>query len=191
MVHAIRAERTETVCVSNYRKNGSRFRNNISLHPLRTTHGSTVRYIIGLSSDADADAREEQDLQLMRKLVPISCPDPKPKESPQVALMPSQADSEVESVTGSGQDPHIDDNSIIFTHLLCIESPHRWFGHTIRTPSVMNAYMTSDAQLFVLPSNPDPKSPLTEFQLVRCSVEMQSMDETARNGMIATVWQGA
>ena len=43
--------------LSNYRKDGSRFRNNLSLHPLTDEDGQ-ARFIIGLSSDADADVSD-------------------------------------------------------------------------------------------------------------------------------------
>ena len=39
MVQAIREGRTAHVCVSNYRQDGTRFRNSLTLHPLYDEHG--------------------------------------------------------------------------------------------------------------------------------------------------------
>ena len=43
-----------TVCVSNYTKDGTRFRNHLSLHPLADTITGLVQHVIGVLSDADA-----------------------------------------------------------------------------------------------------------------------------------------
>ena len=68
IVQSVRECRSCEVCVSNYRKDGGRFRNALSLHPVRDSSGE-YRYVIGLASDADGDAQQAR-LALVRKLLP-------------------------------------------------------------------------------------------------------------------------
>ena len=98
MVEAIREGRTVHVCISNYRQDGTRFRNSLSLHPLFDDCGD-FRYVVGrrgerrcflytslhilpshspsqisVASDANAGKQEAQGLLLVRSLIPTTCP---------------------------------------------------------------------------------------------------------------------
>ena len=70
IVSALRERQACTVCISNYRKDGTRFRNALTLHPVCDSEGA-YRYVIGLASDADsADANAAASLMLTRKVLP-------------------------------------------------------------------------------------------------------------------------
>jgi PAS domain-containing protein len=155
--------------LSNYRKDGSRFRNNLSLHPLTDEDGQ-ARFIIGLSSDADADVRDESDLQLMRKLVPTSCPN-----NPDVR-------------PASPREGCLEAEMAAFTLVLCCESPAHWFGVAAKTPEVINAFFKANEALFKLPK--DPRTILNDFQLLRHSVEMRGLEGKALQLRIESMWLG-
>lgn len=65
----IRERRACTVCLTNYRKDGSRFRNALTLHPLCDSNGE-FRYMLGLASDADAGTELQKLTSQIKRLLP-------------------------------------------------------------------------------------------------------------------------
>lgn len=61
LVVCLRSERSAQIKITNYKKNGTRFTNLLSLHPVHDWHGS-FRYVIALLADADLASAEERDL---------------------------------------------------------------------------------------------------------------------------------
>lgn len=118
-MQAVRNRSQVSVCISNYGKNGMRFRHNLSLHPLCNNDGA-VQYMLSLSGDADATVDEAQDLGMMRKLISTDgYPSTDTLERTTLAMamrVGKQADF------GSLR------NCIAyFTAILCIDDPYRWF----------------------------------------------------------------
>ena len=140
------------------------------MHPLTDDDGQ-ARFIIGLSSNADADVRDESDLQLMRKLVPTSCPHNPEVDSPR-----------------STREAHFEAEMAIFTLVLCCESPVRWFNVAARTPEVINAFFEANEELFKPPK--DPKTLLNDFQLLRYSVELRGLEGRPLQLRIESMWLG-
>lgn len=68
---SIRERRTCTVCLTNYRKDGSRFRNALTLHPIIDSNG-VYRYMLGLASDADAGSEAQRLVGNVKRLMPPS-----------------------------------------------------------------------------------------------------------------------
>ena len=66
---AIQREVQETLRVTNYRKDGSAFRNNLTLHPVHDVAG-TYRYSIGVLSDAAQEEHESAALAKLRSSLP-------------------------------------------------------------------------------------------------------------------------
>ena len=113
----------------------------------------------------------------MRKLVPNRCPDNSPSAHEPLREYPF---TEIHSLLTAAM--------AIFTGLLCVESPTRWFSLAAKTPEVINAYFTSHGKLFEIPK--DPKTRLSDYQLVRHSVDIRSLEGTARQLRFEAVWQG-
>ena len=96
IVQSVRECRSCEVCVSNYRKDGGRFRNALSLHPVRDSSGE-YRYVIGLASDADGDALGRTRHDLIRPLLPRSFP---------ASLQPAPVRAEIDRSTQRRQYAH-------------------------------------------------------------------------------------
>ena len=96
IVQSVRECRSCEVCVSNYRKDGGRFRNALSLHPVRDSSGE-YRYVIGLASDADGDMLGRTRHDLIRPLLPRSFP---------ASLQPAPVRAEIDRSTQRRQYAH-------------------------------------------------------------------------------------
>eukprot|EP00965_Chrysotila_dentata_P068298 2258425-Pleurochrysis_carterae.AAC.1 len=62
MIHAIRSARSCHVLVTNYRSDGTHFRNGLTLHPVSGADGS-LAFVIAVASDADAEVSAHMQAQ--------------------------------------------------------------------------------------------------------------------------------
>lgn len=179
LVMAIRQAKTTTACVSNYKKNGMRFRNNLSLHPLFDT-ASNFRYVLGIASDADEGMENAQLLLGARRLVPTTCPVPRAGVSR--PLSHEQAMSRSQTVDIS----HLRYLMALFTSLLCIDNPRRWFSVVVHTPSVFQCYASAHKEDFTL----SEMGPSSNLELVYLSSEMARLRGKPLKDCIERIWQG-
>jgi PAS domain S-box-containing protein len=73
LARAIRDGQGADVRIFNYRKNGTRFLNHITLHPVHDSDG-VFRYCVALLGDAEAEALQEKDQRTLLKWLPSKFP---------------------------------------------------------------------------------------------------------------------
>ena len=188
MVQAIREGRYVHVCVSNYRKDGSCFRNSLSLHPLFDEYGD-FRYMIGVSSDAAAGKQVAQQLTFVRALIPTSCPSV-PIKWPLSLSDAKQRQSQSYVRSTSPDHAALQRVFVSFTLILCVDNPYRWFRLAVQSPSVFSLYAAS-ATGFELPAatGHSPCAPISHHQLVALSAEMAQLQGKALQQKVESVWR--
>lgn len=132
MVHHIREGLPCRVLVTNYRKDRTRFRNGLMLHPVHDSEGRS-RYFIGLACDADRAAKAElARLTVLHRLLPasfqlrlqeldVTCCVKSPGERPRpIDTTASEFEGEFTPLLAG------------FFRMICQEEPLRTFRHALR-----------------------------------------------------------
>ena len=178
-VKAIRSHQSGTMCLSNYRRDGSRFRHNLSLHPISDQSGE-LRYMLGVSADSDAEPQVASMLDVVRRLIPKVCPVSE-------RVLPLSLSRAVR--IGKRGDFNVLRNTVAyFTSLICLDEPQRWFALVVRSPSVFNIYSAEYENLFKLPEDRNDYE-LSSLQLVRLASDIFRLKGDPSKRLVDRVWQ--
>ena len=184
MVQAIRESRGTLVCVSNYRKDGTRFRHSLSLHPLCDEFGMP-RYMISVGRDADEVTddpdpdRSRSVIQTVRRLIPKSFPlasEPKPLSLENALRLKRDFDHD-----------HLNNLMALFTGLICHDNPYRSLCASVRSPSVFNHYTTAHQASGVF-DRKEEDTCLTNLQLMKHIAEMAQLEGPKLQEQVDRLW---